>query len=79
MQMSQPDISVIKNGSSYVQIGAWRFKFLDITNYLSGGVSNAKFLKAYKFREGKRYFPHKWLIMSPNLTIRVYHPTKLFI
>ena len=42
------NIQVIKKGSTYTQIGTRRFKFLDISNYLAGGVSYAQFLKAYK-------------------------------
>ena len=42
------DINVIKKGSAYTQIGARRFKFLYISNYLAGGVSCSAFLKAYK-------------------------------
>ena len=54
------DINVIKNGSAYTQIGARRFKFLDISNYLAGGVSYSAFLKAYKIEEAKSYFPYEW-------------------
>ena len=72
------DISVIKNGSSYIQIGAWRFKFLDITNYLLGGVSNAKLLKAYKIQEAKRYFPHKWFDNVTKLDYLCLSPYQAF-
>ena len=54
------DVSVIKKGSTYIQIGARRFKFLDISNYLAGGVSYSAFLKAYKIEEAKSYFPYEW-------------------
>ena len=54
------DINVIKKGSAYTQIGARRFKFLDISNYLAGGVSYSAFLKAYKIEEAKSYFPYEW-------------------
>ena len=54
------DINVIKKGSAYTQIGARRFKFLDISNYLAGGVSYSAFLKAYKIQEAKSYFPYEW-------------------
>ena len=61
------DVSVIKKGSTYTQIGARRFKFLDISNYLAGGVSYSAFLKAYKIPEAKSYFPYEWFD----------HPSKL--
>ena len=54
------DINVIKKGSAYTQIGARRFKFLDISNYLAGGVSYSAFFKAYKIEEAKSYFPYEW-------------------
>ena len=61
------DVSVIKKGSTYTQIEARRFKFLDISNYLAGGVSYSAFLKAYKISEAKSYFPYEWFD----------HPSKL--
>ena len=54
------DVSVIKKGSTYTQIGARRFRFLDISNYLAGGVSYSAFLKAYKIEDAKSYFPYEW-------------------
>ena len=54
------EVSVIKKGSTYIQIGARRFKFLDISSYLAGGVSYSAFLKAYKIEEAKSYFPYEW-------------------
>ena len=54
------DVSVISMGSTYTQIGARWFKFLDISNYLTSGVSYSAFLKAYKIEEAKSYFPHEW-------------------
>ena len=61
------EVSVIKKGSTYTQIGARRFKFLDISNYLAGGVSYSAFLEAYKIPEAKSYFPYEWFD----------HPSKL--
>ena len=60
-------INVIKKGSAYTQIGARRFKFIDISNYLAGGVSYSAFLKAYNIKETKSYFPYEWFD----------HPSKL--
>ena len=61
------DINVIKKGSMYSQIGALLFKFLDISNYMAGGVSYSAFLEAYKIPESKSYFPYEWFD----------HPSKL--
>ena len=62
------DFSVIKKGSTFTQIGVPRFKFLDISNYLAGGVSYWAFLEAYKIPQAKSYFPYEWFD----------HPSKLY-
>ena len=64
-------INAIKKGSNYTQIATYRFKFLDISNYLAGGVSYAKFLKAYSVEENKSYFPYEWF----DSTDKLHHPT----
>ena len=61
------DINVIKKGSMYTQIGARRFKFLNICNYLAGGFSHSAFLEAYKIPESKSYITYEWFD----------HPSKL--
>ena len=55
------DINVIKKGSANTQIGARRFKFLDISNYLAGGVTYSAFLKAYKIVGSKILLPF-WMV-----------------
>ena len=60
-------VSVIQKGSTYTQIRARRFQFLDNSNYLAGGVSYSAFLIAYEIPEAKSYFPYKWFD----------HPSKL--
>ena len=54
------DLTVIKKGSTYTQIGGRRFKFMDVINYLAGSSSYDKFLKAYKIPQTKSYFPYEW-------------------
>ena len=53
-------LTVIKKGSTYTQIGGRRFKFMDVINYLAGGFSYDKFLKAYKIPQTKSYFLYEW-------------------
>ena len=53
-------MNTIKKGNSYSQLATYRFKFLDISNFLAGGVSYCKFLKAYQIEEAKGYFPYEW-------------------
>ena len=72
------DVSVIKKGSTYTQIGARRFKFLDISNYLAGGVSYSAFLKAYKIPETKSYFPYEWFDHPSKLNFPCLPPYETF-
>ena len=53
-------MNTIKKGNSYSQIATYRFKFLDISNFLAGGVSYSTFLKAFQIEEAKGYFPYEW-------------------
>ena len=73
------DINVIKKGSMYTQIGARRFKFLDISNYLAGGVSYSAFLEAYKIPESKTYFPYEWFDHPSKLDYPCLPPMKASI
>ena len=72
------DVSVIKKGSTYTQIGARRFKFLDISNYLAGGVSYSGFLQAYKIPEAKSYFPYEWFDHPAKLDFPCLPPYQTF-
>ena len=51
---------VVKKTNQYTTIATNQFKLLDITNYLAGGCSYSKFLKAYNVEESKSYFPYEW-------------------
>ena len=72
------EVSVIKKESTYTQIGARRFKFLDINNYLAGGVSYSAFLKAYKIPEAKSYFLYEWFDHVSKLDFPSLPPYKTF-
>ena len=72
------EVSVIKKGSTYTQIGACRFKFLDISNYLAGGVSYSAFLEAYKIPEAKSYFPYEWFDHPSKLDVPSLPPYHTF-
>ena len=74
----QSELSVLKKGNSYTQIGGRRVKFLDISNYLAGGVSYAKFLKAYDVEENKSYFPYEWFDSAEKLDYPALPPYKAF-
>ena len=62
----------------YTQIGALLFKFLDISNYLAGGVSYSAFLEAYKIPESKSYFPYEWFDHHSKLDYPCLPPYESF-
>ena len=57
----------IKKGSMYATICNYRFKFLDIINFLAVGTSYSKFLKAYDIDVGKSFFPYEWFDCAEKL------------
>ena len=72
------NVSIVKKGSKYTVIGACRFKFLNISNYLASGVSYSAFLEAYKIPKVTSLFPYAWfdharlqaglsLLMKPSI------------
>ena len=52
---------VIKNMNKYSCISTEKFKFLDLSNFLSAGSSYSQFLKAYGVTESKLFFPYEYL------------------
>ena len=69
------DVSVIKKGSTYSQIGTRWFKFLDISNSLARRMSFSPFLKAYK-NQGSQIILPMWTVwpQSPSCwTFQVCH------
>jgi hypothetical protein len=62
----------VKRNNSYAYLANDTFKMLDVTSYMSPGVSYDKFLKAFEVAENKGYFPYEWLddvdkLNHPNL------------
>ena len=53
--------SVIKVSNKYISCSFMGIQFLDIRNFLGGGTSLDKFLKAYGASEEKGFFPYEWL------------------
>ena len=51
---------VIKKNTKFLCISTNQLKFLDISLYLSPGVSYDKFLKAYGIQMTKGFFPYEW-------------------
>jgi hypothetical protein len=44
-----------------------KLKFVDISNYLAPGFSYSQYLKAYKCREQKGFFPYEWMTSLDKL------------
>ena len=69
---------VVKKTNQYTTIATNKFKFLDITNYLAGGCSYSKFLKAYNVEESKSYFPYEWFDDVSKLNTEQLPPYEAF-
>ena len=52
---------VVKKNNKYLAVTTDRLKFLDISNYLSVGVSYSAFLAAYRVEEKKGHFCYEYL------------------
>jgi hypothetical protein len=57
----EADAFVIKRNNSYLCMSQPHLKFLDITSYLSPGFSYVQFLRAYKAKDTKSFFPYEWM------------------
>ena len=55
------EVIPLKSNSMYRVISSRTLKFLDVSNFLAGGVSLDKWLKAYKCEMKKGFFPYEWL------------------
>jgi predicted NAD-dependent protein-ADP-ribosyltransferase YbiA (DUF1768 family) len=51
----------IKRGNNYLSITNNWFRMLDIINYLAGGTSYSKFLKAFDIKDSKYVFPYTYV------------------
>ena len=71
-------MNTIKKGNSYSQLATYRFKFLDISSFLAGGVSYSKFLKAFQVEEAKGFFPYEWFDSYEKLDHQVLPPATAF-
>ena len=51
---------VIKNANEFVSFKFGDIQLLDIMNFLGGATSLDSFLKAYKTKQAKGFFPYEW-------------------
>ena len=61
----------VKRNNSYACLANDTFKMLDVTSYMSPGISYDKFLKAFDVAKNKGFFPYEWFHGVDKLN----HPT----
>ena len=52
---------IVKKNNAFICLKTERLKFLDICNYLAPGFDYATYLKAYKCKVTKGFFPYEWM------------------
>lgn len=60
LELDRQNGFVIKKQNQYMCVSTPHFRFIDICNYLGAGCSYSAFLKTYKCRESKSFFPYTW-------------------
>ena len=70
--------NVIKHNNEYKAILSKKFRFLDISNYLSPGISYAQYLKAFNIEENKFFFPYEYLTSISKLKEETLPPHSAF-
>ena len=65
----QIEPTVIKKTNQFVSFKIGDVQLLDIMNFLGGAFSLDSFLKVYKTKETKDFFPYEWSIISKFLNI----------
>jgi hypothetical protein len=62
----------VKRNNSYACLANDTFKMLDVTSYMSPGVSYDKFLKAFDVSENKGFFPYEWFDCVDKLNLPTF-------
>ena len=70
--------SVIKVSNKYISFSFMEIQFLDILNFLGGGTSLDKFLKAYGASEETGFFPYEWFDDVAKLEQSCMPPAEAF-
>ncbi len=70
--------NVIKHHNEYKAILTENFRFLDISNYLSPGISYSQYLKAFNIEESKFFFPYEYLTSIDKLSETSLPPHSAF-
>ena len=70
--------TVIKKANQFVSLKFGDIKLLDIMNFLGGATSLDSFLKAYKTKETKGFFPYEWFDCPEKLNNKELPPYDSF-
>ena len=66
--LKHPEIFVARKESDYMFLTTEKFKFLDIKNFLGGGMSYEKWCKSLDCKLEKLVFPYEWLTNYEKLS-----------
>ena len=66
--------TVIKKANQFVSFKFGDIQLLDIMNFLGGATSLVSFLKAYKTKETKGFFPYEWFDCPEKMTTKNFLP-----
>ena len=70
--------TVIKKANQFVSFKFGDIQLLDIMNFLGGATSLDSFLKAYKTKETKGFFPYEWFDCPEKMNIKELPPFDSF-
>ena len=70
--------SVIKKANQLVSFKFGDIQLLDIMNFLGGATSLDSFLKAYKTKETKGFFPYEWFVCPEKMNNKELTPHDSF-
>ncbi len=69
---------ILRRNNKYIGVLTDHFRFLDITNYLSPGISYANYLKAFDCSKSKFFFPYEYFTSLDILDEKTLPPHEKF-
>ena len=70
---------VIKRNNALVCVNGDNFKFLDVVQYSSAGLSYSAFLKSFQIKEEKSFFPYEFLTSVDQLDEKTFRDYYIYI
>ena len=71
--------TVLKKANQFVSFKFGDIQLLDIMNFLGGATTLDSFLKAYKTKETKGFFPYKWFDCPKKMNNKELPPYDSFV